>query len=138
MEIKYITIDTNSYRAFKKADKDAVEIIRRVPNIIISPVVIGELLGGFAVGTREEKNRNELEFFLSSPRIKFASIDRNTSAFYAKIYKELRGKGKPIPSNDLWIAATAMQYGGAIFTYDGHFEHITDLIVISSVDDLKV
>lgn len=137
MEIKYITIDTNSYRAFKKADTDAVEIIRRVPNIIISPVVIGELLGGFVLGNREEINRNELEFFLSSPRIKFASIDRNTSEYYAKIYKELRGKGKPIPINDLWIAATAMQYGGAIFTYDGHFEHINDLIVISSVDDLK-
>ncbi len=43
MEIKYITIDTNSYRAFKKGKTDAVEIIRRVPNIIISPVVIGEL-----------------------------------------------------------------------------------------------
>jgi predicted nucleic acid-binding protein len=46
-------------------------------------------------------------------------------------------KGKPIPINDLWIAATAMQYGGAIFTYDSHFEHINDLIVISSFDDLK-
>jgi predicted nucleic acid-binding protein len=89
------------------------------------------------VGSREEKNRNELEFFLSSHRIKFASIDRNTSEYYAKIYKELRLKGKPIPINDLWIAATAMQYGGAIFTYDSHFEHINDLIVISSFDDLK-
>ena len=137
MEIKNITIDTNSYRAFKKGDTDAVEIIRRVPNIIISPIVIGELLGGFAVGTREEKNRNELEFFLSSHRIKYASIDRNTSEYYAKIYKELRLKGKPIPINDLWIAATTLQYGGVIFTYDRHFEQITDLIVISSIDDLK-
>jgi hypothetical protein len=73
-----------------------------------------------------------LEFFLSSHRIRFAPIDRNTTEYYAKIYKELRSKGKPIPTNDLWIAATAMQYGGAIFTHDSHFEHITDLIVIST------
>jgi tRNA(fMet)-specific endonuclease VapC len=77
-----------------------------------------------------------LEFFLSSHRIRFAPIDRNTTEYYAKIYKELRSKGKPIPTNDLWIAATAMQYGGAIFTHDSHFEHITDLIVISTFDDL--
>lgn len=135
--MKYITIDTNCYRAFKIGDTDSVEIIRRVPNIIISPVVIGELLGGFAAGNREEKNRNELEFFLSSHRIKFASIDRITAEYYAKIYKELRSKGKPIPTNDLWIAATAMQHGGAIFTHDSHFEHITGLVVISSFADLR-
>ncbi len=137
MEIKYITIDTNSYRSFKKGELGSLEVMRRIPNIVICPIVIGELLGGFVVGNREEKNRSELEFFLSSPRIKLVEIDRSTSEFYAKIYKELRLKGKPIPTNDLWIAATAMQYGGAIFTHDHHFEYISGLIVISSIVDLE-
>jgi predicted nucleic acid-binding protein len=138
MEIKSIVIDANSYSAFKRGDFDAVEIIRHVPNIIMSPVVMGELLSGFAFGSKEEKNRKELELFLSSERVKLVAIDRNTSEQYTKIYKELRLKGKPIPTNDLWIAATAVQYGNAVFTYDDHFKHISTLKVISTFDDLML
>jgi predicted nucleic acid-binding protein len=137
MEIKPVIVDTSSYSAFKRGEPDAVEIVRHIPGIIINPVVVGELLSGFALGSKEEKNKKELELFLNSDRVKFVTIDRNTSEHYTKIYKELRSKGKPIPTNDLWIAATAMQYGGAVFTYDSHFEQISNLKVISKFEDLK-
>jgi tRNA(fMet)-specific endonuclease VapC len=55
VEIKNILIDTNGYAAFRRGEEDAVEIIRHVPLIGLSIIVLGELLSGFAVGTLEEK-----------------------------------------------------------------------------------
>ncbi len=134
MAIKAVLIDVNAYTAFKKGKVEAVEIIRHVPRILLNPVIIGELLSGFVLGNKNEKNREELELFLSSKRVSSVDIDRNTSEFYSKIYKELRSKGRPIPTNDLWIAATAKQYGIAIFTYDKHFSNIDDLEIVSKVE----
>jgi len=136
MEIGPIIIDTNSYAAFKDGKPEAVEIIKRVPSIGINPVIMGELLSGFALGNREEKNKEELELFLSSKKVKFFDIDRKTSEYYSAIYKDLRKKGKPIPTNDLWIAATAQQYGLSVFSYDTHFEYVANLRTISKPEDL--
>jgi tRNA(fMet)-specific endonuclease VapC len=136
MEIGPIIIDTNSYAAFKDGKPEAVEIIKRVPSIGINPVIMGELLSGFALGNREEKNKEELELFLSSKKVKFFDIDRKTSEYYSAIYRDLRKKGKPIPTNDLWIAATAQQYGLSVFSYDTHFEYVSDLRTISKPEDL--
>jgi len=138
MAINPVILDTNSYSAFKKGQIDAVEIIRRVPAIIINPITLGELLGGFALGTKNEDNKKELELFLQSERVKFLVIDRKTCEYYSKIFMELRRKGKPIPTNDLWIAATAMQHGLSVFTYDDHFKHISDLKTISKISDLRL
>ena len=124
MAIDNILIDTNAYASFKQGNPKALEIIRHSPFIGLNAIVIGELSAGFAVGNRESQNRQELETFLKSPRVRFFVIDHETTEYYAAIYKELRTKGRPIPTNDLWIAATAVQYKLAIFTYDKHFKTI--------------
>jgi tRNA(fMet)-specific endonuclease VapC len=62
--VRNILLDTNAYAAFKRGAPDAVEIIRHVPLIGISSIVLGELLGGFAAGTRETANRQELDLSL--------------------------------------------------------------------------
>jgi tRNA(fMet)-specific endonuclease VapC len=56
------------------------------------------------------------------------AVPIKTADYYAKIFHDLRGKGRPIPSNDMWIAATAMQNGLWLATYDGHFKHIEGLL----------
>ena len=136
MEVKSIIVDTNRYVSFKRGDSDAIEIVRAVPTIVITPVIIGELLSGFALGNREERNKRELELFLSSERVKLFNINKETGGYYSKIYRDLKSKGKPIPTNDIWIAATAMQYSLSIFTFDKHFNYISDLKVISQFEDL--
>jgi predicted nucleic acid-binding protein len=55
-------------------------------------------------------------------------VDEKTAEYYAHTYLSLRRKGKPIPTNDLWIAATALQHGLAVFTYDKHFFDIDGII----------
>ncbi len=96
----------------------------------LSTVVIGELLAGFRCGKRMVENHHELEKFLDSPRVVTLAIDEETAEFYARIFRELREKGKPVPTNDLWIAATAMQHGYALATHDTHFSTISGIITV--------
>ena len=128
MAVRDILLDTNAYSAFKRNSPDAIEIIKHAPVIGINSTVLGELLAGFAVGKREALNRQELNRFLGSKRVKLLAVDDGTAEYYAMIYRNLRQKGHPIPTNDMWIAATALQHGFAVFTYDGHFQYVDGLI----------
>jgi tRNA(fMet)-specific endonuclease VapC len=126
--MKKILLDTNGYAAFKNGQDDAVEIVRIADQIGVSSVVLGELIAGFILGTREEKNRKELSTFLCVPRVTLLMVDNETSEYFARIFQQLRRKGQPIPTNDLWIAATALQHGYTVFTYDKHFSNIENLL----------
>lgn len=63
-------------------------------------------------------------------------ITKETAKFYTQIKYKLYKKGKPIPINDRWIAASALEHNFAIFTYDQHFKNIDDLVIVNSIDDL--
>jgi len=131
-----ILLDTNAYAAFKQGQPDAVEIVQRATRLAISSTVLGELLAGFAVGSREVKNRAELQQFLDSDRVHILPVDDGTAAYYATVYRLLRSKGHPIPTNDMWIAASALQHGYALFSYDGHFQYVDGLLVGATPTDL--
>jgi tRNA(fMet)-specific endonuclease VapC len=135
--VKGILVDTNAYTAFKKGRSEAREIIRYSSLIAMNTIIIGELLGGFACGNKEDFNKQELQQFLNSNRVKVFPITENTSNYYAKIYSLLRKKGRPIPTNDIWIAATAFEYDLSLFSYDSDFQFIDDLIVGTSCPDLQ-
>jgi predicted nucleic acid-binding protein len=129
VEVIRVFLDTNAYSAFKKGDKDTIQVIRYADIIGISVVVLGELLAGFAVGSKEHKNRSELDAFLNSPRVRIYPVDEETAAHFASVYKQLRRKGRPIPTNDLWIAAGCMQQGCRLLTADKHFSEIDGLLI---------
>jgi len=128
--MKKILIDTNIYSDAMRGEKYAVNILRRNVQVLISPVVIGELLAGFKRGTQEEKNKQQLNEFLSRERVLELSISSETSEFYAFILNQLKEQGTPIPTNDIWIAASAMEKGAVIATRDEHFPKIKGLIII--------
>lgn len=122
-----ILIDTNAYAAFMRADANVAEVFSRAEALRMNTIVIGELLGGFAAGTREEKNRAQLTQFLDSPRVRVYDMTMATADCYSLIYAGLRRKGVPIPSNDLWIAASALEHSAGLLTLDAHFLHIDGL-----------
>ncbi|MFN8475775.1 MAG: type II toxin-antitoxin system VapC family toxin [Anaerolineae bacterium] len=124
-----ILLDTNAYVAFKQGQADAVEIIQRAQRLALSSIVLGELLAGFAVGSREATNRLELQLFLASERVQIVRVDEETAVHYAMVYRALRSKGQPIPTNDMWIAASALQHGYALYSYDRHFRAVDGLRV---------
>ena len=125
--MRAILIDTNAYAAFKRGDEAIVTVLQHAPNLLICTTVLGELLAGFAAGNREQVNRSELTEFIQSPRVKVVPSTPATADLYALIYAALRRKGQPIPSNDLWIAASCLEHGAALLTFDAHFKAIDGL-----------
>lgn len=104
-------------------------MIRFADIVGVSVIVLGELLAGFAVGTRERTNRRELDAILDSPRVRIYPVNDETTAHYASIYRHLKRKGRPIPTNDLWIAAGCMQQGFRLLTANKHFAEIDGLLI---------
>lgn len=138
MDIRTVMLDTNAYTAFKLGSAEALEIIQLAPSLAINITVLGELLAGFAVGSREAQNRAELQQFLASPRVQLRLVDEYTSQFYARVYQGLKHKGKPIPTNDMWIAASALQHGDVLFSADKHFQYVEGLVVGATVEALEL
>jgi tRNA(fMet)-specific endonuclease VapC len=125
-----LLMDTNIYTHALKGDHETISILQQTEEIAICSISIAELLSGFKSGRQEKKNRKELADFLDSPRVRMYGIDEDTAEFYAAILNGLRKKGKPIPTNDIWIASVAFQYGFPLFTKDHHFQHISGLILM--------
>ena len=132
-----ILFDTNAYTSFKRGHAESVRIVQSAPSIAISSTVLGELLGGFAAGTREAENRRELEAFLAPPRVTLHSVGRVTAERYAEVFASLKAAGTPIPTNDIWIAANALEHGLSLFTFDAHFRKVPGLRVGSTVAELS-
>jgi predicted nucleic acid-binding protein len=130
-----IALDTNAYAAFKRGDEQIVAVLQHAPVIIVCVTVLGELLGGFAAGQRENHNRSELTQFLNTPRVKVVPGTTATADLYALVYAALRRKGQPIPTNDLWIAASSLEHGAALLTLDVHFQNIEGLRAGARLDD---
>jgi tRNA(fMet)-specific endonuclease VapC len=113
---------------FPKGHPGITLSIQQADEISLSPVVLGELLAGFMMGKNERRNRSILRDFLSSARVNLLEIDEETSERYAVILYHLRSKGAPIPTNDVWIAASAMQYGLKVLTTDKHYIEVPQVI----------
>ena len=125
--MRTIVMDTNAYVAFKRGDEKIVEVIQRCPDLLLCATVLGELLAGFAAGTCEARNREELGLFMRSPRVRTVVCGETTADNYALVFAALRRKGRPIPTNDLWIAASALEHGAGLLTLDIHFAEIDGL-----------
>ena len=124
-----LMLDTSAYSAFMRGHGDIHPILQHAAEIYVCPIILGELLSGFARGKHKRKNEGELEQFLSSPRVAFVDIDQGTAERYAVILDALWKAGTPIPTNDLWIAASAMQHGLRLLTTDAHFQKVPQVIV---------
>jgi tRNA(fMet)-specific endonuclease VapC len=128
MEKSQIMLDTSAYGAFLRGTPGVKEAVQQADEIVFNPVVLGELKAGFLMGRNEKRNRAILRDFLSSPRVTLVEIDEETSERYAVIVQSLRMKGTPIPTNDLWIAASAMQHGLKVLTTDKHYLKVPQII----------
>ena len=123
-----IMLDTSAYVGFKRNAVEAVEIIVKAELIVFSPVVLGELMFGFRNGTRFKENMDDLDRFLKHEAVDLVPIGKITSDRYSRIAVNLRKQGTPIPTNDIWIAAQAMEQGAELITSDHHFDKINGLV----------
>ena len=123
-----IILDTSAYVGFKRNVAKIVDGITSADLVLISPIVLGELMFGFRNGNRFKENMDDLNSFLQHEAVELALIGKLTSDRYSRIAEQLKHKGTPIPTNDIWIAAQTMEHGAELITTDQHFEKIDGLV----------
>ena len=123
-----ILLDSNAYSAFMRGNEEVRALIQDAEEILFSAIVIGEQLYGFRQGARYERNLAELRSFLERPYVSFVPVGPVTADRYSRIMTALRAKGQPIPTNDVWIAAHAMETGADLVSADRHFEHVDGIV----------
>jgi len=121
-------IDTNAYSALLAGDGRVAERLSQAEAILLSPVVIGELLDGFQGGSRTTENRARLEAFRAKPRTVAVPITDLTAEWFALIKQQLKRKGLSLPINDVWIAASCLEHGAGLLSFDAHFANIDGLL----------
>ena len=119
-----ILLDSNAYSLLMRGHKQVAELVRRSENVLLSAVVVGELMYGFRWGARFDRNASGLRSFLDSPYVSFVPVGPITADRYSRIAASLRAKGRPIPTNDIWIAAQVMETGAELVSADEHFTQI--------------
>jgi|SRR4030095_894906 len=122
-------LDTSAYSAFMKGHAEVKLALQKADEIVLNPVILGELRAGFRAGNRFRKNERELQIFSSSPRVRFIDITQETAERYAVIVHFLRKAGTPISTNDIWIAASAMEHGLRVVTTDLHYQKVPQIVV---------
>jgi tRNA(fMet)-specific endonuclease VapC len=125
-----VTIDTNAYSALGKGDPRVRAIVEAADELVVSTIVLGELHAGFSLGTRKEKNRRELDEFLGKPGVTVLPPSRSIAERYGELIRVLREAGTPLPTNDIWIAATALESGCRVLSMDAHFGDIPGILTV--------
>jgi tRNA(fMet)-specific endonuclease VapC len=126
VEVKLL-LDTSAYSGFRRGVPSVVEKISGSDSVLISPVMLGELMYGFRKGSKFDQNLRMLRRFLEHEAVEVAPLGEVTADRYSRIVLQLKKDGSPIPANDVWIAAQAMEHGADLLTSDRHFEKISGL-----------
>ena len=118
-------IDTNILIECFQRNRDISEAISQFDRILVCPAVLGEFKAGLDVNTkRGKKVKGLLDDFLDDPAVVLVPFTDETADYYARIFKTLKANGTPIPTNDIWIAASAIEHGASVLASDEHFSYV--------------
>jgi len=120
-------LDTNIVIALFADEPAVTDRLRDAKEVFIPSIAIGELYYGARRSSRVKENVTRIDAFAASNVV--LSCDTETAHQYGEIKNKLRQKGHPIPENDIWIAAIALQHDLTLVTRDGHFEEVERLKV---------
>ena len=120
-------LDTNIVIAIFAKEAKAHAHLVKATEVFIPNIVLGELYYGAYKSLRITENIAKIDEFAANNTVLVS--DTASAQAYGRIKSGLRAKGRPIPENDIWIAAMAMQYNLALATRDGHFEEVDGLVI---------
>jgi len=120
--MRKVLVDTNVLIALFKGDQAVAEGISVFDKVLVPTVVLGEFKAGIALDAKNgRKQRATLDEFLDAPAVEVVPVGEQTSDSYALVFKALKERGTPIPQNDIWIAAMAVDTGAVLYSHDRHF-----------------
>jgi tRNA(fMet)-specific endonuclease VapC len=124
-----IALDTNIVIDIFNNKQNIIALLNHYQTIYLPVTVCGELLFGAKNSAKSQENEQKCHIFISSCNL--LNINELIAEEYAKTRNELKKKGRPIPENDIWIAATCIVNNIPLLTFDSDFNHIDDLIIIN-------
>ncbi|MCD4791856.1 MAG: type II toxin-antitoxin system VapC family toxin [Bacteroidales bacterium] len=126
MKNKFYLLDTNVVVNLFRGNQQTLDKLNEIEQLNISSIVYGELSYGVENATNKEKHIKQLISFSKSCSI--IPVTKSTSKIYGIIKTQLKTKGKPIPENDIWIAAHTIEHNAVLLSDDKHFKLIEGLL----------
>ena len=121
-------LDTNIVIGLLGGDAMVLANLEHAPEVFVPAVVLGELFFGAAKSSRPAENTARVEEFAAGRTIVVSDVE--VAREYGVLKRRLKEKGKPLPENDIWIAAAARRHGMTLVTRDRHFEEVEDLQIV--------
>lgn len=122
-----VLLDTNAYTRFLGGDEQVLEALAGAGIVYLSIFVLGELFAGFQGGNKAVENKKILRDFLNKPTVRTLDATTETAEIFGLVKNTLKKAGTPLPINDVWIAAHALETGSVVVTYDSHFIKVPGL-----------
>ena len=118
-------LDTNGLSALADGDKKLEPVLQEVDELAIPVIVLGE----YRYGIRQSRHRTRYERWLAEliAGCRVLVVDEETARSYAEVRDDLKRSGRPIPGNDVWIAALARQHALPLLSRDQHFDFVPGL-----------
>lgn len=123
-----ICLDTNAYSAIGRGNAAVAALVEEADQVVVPAIVMGELVFGFLKGNQFPKNEAALNRFLGEDGVSLQPVTRDIAERYGYVKAALKAKGTPIPENDVWIAATALETGARLVSFDTDFDHVGGLV----------
>lgn len=123
-----LLLDTNAVIAWTDGDTALRDLVNRALRVAVPVTVWGELLFGAHNSGRPEENFRRIRTVLSE--FGFLPANQETAEHYASIRLSLKRIGRPVPENDIWIAAIARQFDHSLVSHDAHFGFVSGIRVV--------
>ncbi len=120
-------LDTNIVIALFAKERKVLQKLQKADRVFLSSIAVGELLYGAHKSSQVRGNVARIEEFAAANSV--LACDLETARHYGRIKDRLRRNGRPLPENDIWIAALARQYGLTLVSRDAHFTEVENLPV---------
>jgi tRNA(fMet)-specific endonuclease VapC len=123
-----VALDTNRLTDLLRVDIGLAEQLEKCSEVWLPLIVLGEIKAGFYGGTHHRHNEAALRKFLAESTVGILLPGEETAEQYARLVIQLKRAGTPIPDNDIWIAALALEHNLTLITRDRHFDKIPQLL----------
>jgi len=120
-----LILDTNALSAAADREPAALELVARAERVAVPVIVLGEYRLGIAQSRHYTSYKNWLRDWITAVTV--LDIEEETTQHYAAIGLELKKRGRPIPANDLWIAALCRQHALPLLSRDRHFDVVAGI-----------
>lgn len=126
-----VCLDTNAYSNLRRGNTKILELLNDCDEIIVPAATYAELTYGFLRGGKLNENESMLNAFLQEGHVSYQPVTQSIAERWGYVKAALANNGTPIPDSDIWIAATALETGARLISYDRHFDSVGGLIRLS-------